>query len=126
MLNLSYSYLAGIIFYFLVTWLPYRMRARKMRPFIEEKKNVIKQKMDDCAVATIPTAIIVKYKSGREEIINHFESTSFLTTPSYMSLLVAGLTILDHWRRQRDDIKNAIKDVLEFKEYLSNKELAIL
>lgn len=102
------------------------MRARKMRPFIEEKKKVIKQKMDDCAVATIPTAIIVKYKPGREEIINHFESTSFLTTPSYMSLLVAGLTILDHWRRQRDDIKNAIKDVLEFKEYLSNKELVIL
>lgn len=126
MLNLSYSYLAGLIFYILVTWLPYKMRARKMRPFIEDKKKVIKQKMEDCAIATIPTAIIVKYKPGKEELINHLVNTSLLNAPTYMSLLVAGSTILDHWRQQREDIKNAIKDVLEFKEYLSDKELVVL
>jgi len=36
MLNMSYSYLAGAIFYFFVTWLPYKIRSRKMRPFINE------------------------------------------------------------------------------------------
>ena len=126
MLNLSYSYLAGLIFYVLVSWLPYKMRARKMRPFIEEKKKVIKQKMEDCAIATIPTNIIVKYKPGKEELIRHLESTSFLTAPTYMSLLVPGSTIHEHWRLQREDIKNAIKDVLEFKEYLTDKELVVL
>lgn len=126
LLNMSYSYLAGAIFYFFVTWLPYKVRAKKMRPFIEEKKKVIKQKMDDCAIATIPTAIIVKKKTGKEELINHLEATSLLTTPTYMSLLVSGSTIHEHWLRQREDIKNAIKDTLEFKEYLTDKELVVL
>lgn len=126
MLNLSYSYLAGSIFYILVSWLPYRIRSKKMRPFIEEKKKVIKGKIDDCAIATIPTAIIIDHKPDRAELISHLENTSFLTVPTYMSLLTQGSTIYDYWRLQRDEIKTAIADVLEFKEYLADKELVVL
>ena len=126
MLNLSYSYLAGLIFYILVSWLPYKIRSQKMRPFIEEKKKVIKGKIDDCAIATIPTAIIIDHKPDRAELISHLEQTSFLTAPTYMSLLTQGSTIYDHWRLQRNEIKTAIADVLEFKEYLSDKELVVL
>lgn len=53
-----------------------------MRPFIEEKKKVIKQKMEDCAIATIPTANKIKYKPRKEELINHLENTSLLTAPT--------------------------------------------
>jgi len=126
MLNLSYSYLAGLVFYILVTWLPYNIRSHKMRPFIEEKKKVIKDKIDECAIATIPTAIIIDHKPDRTELISHLEKTSFLIVPTYMSLLTQGSTIYDHWRLKRDEIKTAIADVLEFKEYLTDKELVVL
>lgn len=39
MLNLSYSYLAGLIFYILVTWLPNKVRCCMLQPFINEKKS---------------------------------------------------------------------------------------
>lgn len=126
MLNLSYSYLAGLIFYVLVSWLPYKIRSQKMRPFIEEKKKVIKDKINDCAMATIPTTIIIHHVPSRAELISHLEQTSFLTAPTYMSLLTPGSTIHNHWRLQRDEIKTAIADVLEFKEYLTDKELMAL
>ena len=48
MFNLSYSYLAGYIFYLKVTLLPYKMRARKMKPFIDDKKAVICGKIKYC------------------------------------------------------------------------------
>ena len=126
MLNLSYSYLAGAIFYFFVTWLPYKLRSRKMRPFINEKKKIIKGKMFDCAINAMPTALILQHRPSNEEIISHFENTSLLNAPTFMSLLMPGVDIHTHWRLQRDEIKAVIKDVLEFKEYLSNDELQVL
>ena len=126
MLNMSYSYLAGAIFYFFVTWFPYKLRSRKMRPFINEKKKVIKGKMEDCALNTMPTELILQHKPSDTEIISHLENTSFLTAPTFMSLLTQGGDIQTHWRLQRDEIKDIIKDMLEFKEYLSNDELQIL
>lgn len=126
MLNLSYSYLAGAIFYFFVTWFPYKLRSRKMRPFIEEKKKIIKGKMFDCALNAMPTNLILQHRPSDEEIINHLENTSLLNALTFMSLLTPGVDIHTHWRLQRDDIKAVIKDVLEFKEYLSNKELQVL
>lgn len=126
MLNLSYSYLAGAIFYFFVTWFPYKLRSQKMRPFINEKKKIIKGKMFDCALNAMPTALILQHRPSNEEIISHFENTSLLNAPTFMSLLVPGVDIHTHWRLQRDEIKAVIKDVLEFKEYLSNEELKVL
>lgn len=126
MLNLSYSYLAGAIFYFFVTWLPYKLRSRKMRPFINAKKKLIKGKMFDCALNTMPTELVLQHRPSNEEIINHLENTSLLNAPTFMSLLMPGADIHTHWRLQRDEIKAVIKDVLEFKEYLSNNELQLL
>lgn len=126
MLNLSYSYLAGTIFYFFVTWLPFMQRSKKMRPFIEEKKKVIKGKMEDCVLNAMPTSLILQRKPTKDEIINHFENNSLLTSPTFMSLLVQGINIHTHWRLQREEIKEVIKDILEFKDYLTNKELVLL
>ena len=96
MLNLSYSYLAGAIFYFFVTWLPYRLRSQKMRPFINDKKKIIKDKMFDCALNTMPTELILQHRPSNEEIINHLENTSLLNAPTFMSFLTRGADIHTH------------------------------
>ncbi len=82
--------------------------------------------MFDCALNTMPTELILQHRPSNEEIINHLENTSLLNAPTFMSFLTPGADIHTHWRLQRDEIKAVIKDVLEFKEYLTNDELQVL
>jgi len=39
LINLSYSYMAGFIFYILVSYLPYRLKTEKLKPVIKLKIN---------------------------------------------------------------------------------------
>lgn len=46
LLNLSYSYLAGCIFYLLVTFLPERFRKRKTQSIVSNKYELIKKQVE--------------------------------------------------------------------------------
>ena len=46
LLNLSYSYLAGYLFYLLVTEVPYLQRNRKFRKIITEKYKILKYQIE--------------------------------------------------------------------------------
>lgn len=126
MLNLSYSYLAGLIFYFLVTWFPFKVRSVKMRPFIDDKKKVIKGKVENCVDYIMPTNVLLDHKTTKSELIDYLSNTSLVNTHTFLSLLGPNITIQTHWRLQRDEIKEQINSLLQFRDYLSDEELKIL
>ena len=126
MLNLSYSYLAGLIFYILVTWLPNKVRTCRMQPFIKDKKEFIAGKMENCADGIIPTSMLLNHKPTRDELIKHLEQNSLLTAPTFISLIGPQINIQTYWRLQRDEIRNHIQELMVYKEYLTDDDLQAL
>ncbi|GHV19948.1 hypothetical protein FACS1894174_00840 [Bacteroidia bacterium] len=125
LLNTSYSYLAGLIFYFLVTYMPYRQRAKKIKPAISGKINIIYGKMRDSVrclkllTDELPTTITETY------LIQLLSGKSVFDKSGY-SITGLDITIIQHLRLQRDEIKNIIKELLEYKEYLTDDQLCLI
>lgn len=53
-INLSYSYLAGLIFYLLTSCFPYMIKRNKLKKPIIEKLKAIKGKLEDSAKCVFP------------------------------------------------------------------------
>jgi hypothetical protein len=49
LINLSYSYIAGLIFYFLISFLPYRLKIEKLKPAITFKIDSLYKQIKACA-----------------------------------------------------------------------------
>lgn len=47
LLNLSYSYIAAVIFYLLLTYIPYKIRARNTKNFIEDNFLLLNKSVDN-------------------------------------------------------------------------------
>lgn len=97
-----------------------------MKPFIDDKKAVIRGKIENCADGIIPTAMLVNHKPTKEELTSHLANNSLLTAPTFISLMGIGVDIQTHWRLQRDETKEHIRELLEFRDYLTDKELKTL
>jgi hypothetical protein len=115
LLNLSYSFLAGLIFFAMVTYFPYRQRLKKIRPAITLKINSIHTRMSSCVEALQP--------SGKNNIN--------ITEPDLIKLLkntpsITNTTTIQHLIGQRNEINKVVKDLIDYKEYLSDKQLVLL
>ena len=124
-LNLSYSFIAGWIFYLLVSYFPYKQRKSKLQKVIDEKFKNIHVKFIDCAKSMYPMTQWNNIHISKENLIKKMKNISITDMSSYS---IAGInrTIIDHLIAQRTDIKNLIKEILEYKEYLNDEQLVII
>lgn len=124
-LNLSYSYLAGLIFYFLVSYLPYIQRARSIKPAIKIKITTIHGKMIDSVRGLSPLTVNNHTNITENSLINLLSNSSVYDPSGYA---IAGVNInrLQHIRLQRDEIKSIIKDLMDYKDYLTDVQLILI
>lgn len=124
-INLSYSYIAGVIFYLLTIRLPYRQRLNKLKLPISKKIRAIHGKIIDSAKCLYPMEEWNQIIFSENNLKQRFMNISINSQSAYS---IAGInrTIIAHLIAQRNDIRILIKDLLGYKEYLSNEQLSII
>lgn len=123
--NLSYSYLAGCIFYVLTVSVPYRLRRHKLDKVLHSKISIIVGKLQDSkqcvrSLSEFQNNIFL----SDAEMLDRMESTSF-STPSSMSFFY-GNNIVSYLNSQKKEILDLVYDLQRYGDLLSDKELKTL
>ena len=124
-LNFSYSYVAALVFYVLTVWLPFEIRKRKLRKPIFGLAKVVCSKFIDSAKSPFSLFESDNIKMEKDVIVSKFRECSIFQNSS-LGTLGVNITVLDHLKGQRLDIKERLKDILVYKEYLSEKQLLLI
>lgn len=125
LLNLSYSYLAGGIFYLFTSTLPQYQKKRMFRLFIEKKEEYIIEKLKYSMECVFPGNTKKVLGLNISSVISMFAQTD-LTKECYDRVLFEGMTFWNCLMSQRACVLDLIKELLEYKEYMSNDEMCIL
>lgn len=124
-LNLSYSYVAALVFYVLTVWLPFEIRKRKLRKPMFDLAEVVCSKFIDSAKSPFSLIESDNIKMEKDVIVSQFRECSIYQNSS-LSILGTNRSVLVHLKGQRGDIKEILKDILVYKEYLSEKQLLLI
>lgn len=121
-INLSYSYLAGLIFYLLTSYFPYLIKRNKLKKPIKEKIKIIKEKFEDSAKCVFPMPSWNHIVLTEDTLVQQFSKQS-INTPSAYSLVGVNMSIICHLMIQRNNIIDIVDGVLKYKDYLSGEQL---
>jgi hypothetical protein len=124
LLNLSYSYLAGLIFYLLVSYFPYKFRQDKFKPIIKTKTENLYNQINACVVTfhnvenntliqniTLPE---LKEKINKNDLYN----LSF-----YSHLVGYQMNNFEFLNKTRQNIFSLIESILLYREYMSSFDI---
>lgn len=123
--NLSYSYLAGCVFYILTVTIPMKIRRSKLEKVLQSKIGVIVGKLNDSkqcvrSVQELQNNVIL----SDSDFLIRMENTT-LTSPSAMSFMYKD-SIANHLRLQKKDILDLVSEIQRYNDLLSDKELKVL
>lgn len=128
MLNLSYSYFAGVIFYFFFSYLPQFIQRRKIQPIIDGKVLSIKNQaaafINSFNMYPINDNMINRIKDS--EISKLFGGDNLNRSSYYSAILGLNMSNADYINLTRDKIIRSVEDILFYKEYLSYQQILIL
>lgn len=123
--NLSYSYLAGCIFYIFTVTIPSKVRRHKLNSVLKNKIGIIVGKLRDSKQCV---RTLQEFQSNRfltdAEFLARLETTSF-SSPSSMSFFY-GNTIGSNLNAQKKEILNLVADIQRYSDLLSDSELKAL
>lgn len=123
-LNLSYSYLAGLIFYVLTSYCPYIVKRNKMRVTISEKIKRIIGRLNESAKSVFPIQEYNNLNLTEDNLVQQFSSVSIsMHCNNTYAYCVHKMSVLNYLKSQRDNIIKIIDGILVYKEYLSANQL---
>lgn len=123
-LNLSYSYLAGLIFYVLTSYCPYIVKRNKMRVTISEKIKRIIGRLNESAKSVFPIQEYNNLNLTEDNLVQQFSSVSIsMHCNNTYAYCVYKMSVLNYLKSQRDNIIKIIDGILVYKEYLSANQL---
>ena len=122
-LNLSYSYIAGLIFYFFISYLPYIQKKKKLNPAINSKIEYL----NDLIKSFIQTFELqeknINLKTTQNNYIEELIINRSLIDSSYYSKMGRNMTNLDFINGHKVNIQNLITDIITYKEYISSEQV---
>jgi len=128
LLNLSYSYFAGIVFYCFISYLPHQIQKRKIQPIIDAKslgiKNLIAAFINSFDIYPINNNIINTIKDS--EISKLFEGNNLNSSSYYSAISGVKMSNADYINLTRDKVIETVENILFYKEYLSYQQILIL
>lgn len=125
LLNLSYSYLAGGIFYLFTSTLPRWQKAKRYRPIIDEKEKIIYEKFVGCMRCVFPMDALKYQKLNISSVTSQFAQTD-LNRLCYDQDMYEGMTIFDMLIEQRKGILGIIEELKEYRDYMPTDELELI
>lgn len=121
--NLSYSYLAAAIFYFLTVTLPYLKLRSKIKKALNRKISNIRSNYKACVDSVLPMGENPKDEISEEEVIKNFRAVSYKDACRF-SLINPKESILGFINRNHQYIVHLSEELLEYKPWLSAKSIA--
>lgn len=124
LLNLSYSYLAGYLFYLLVTEIPYRQRKRRFHKTISHKYDDIRLQIE----SNIQAFDTIKYyhlnKITRNELRKIVTKRNLTDNTFYADECGITQSVIDFINRSKEKIEEVAYELLNvYKDYLSEDEI---
>ena len=129
LINLSYSYIAGAFFYFLVTTIPFYLRKRKINLVIKDRINIISKGTQTIIFAYDPSSInLILDRNNENDLLNLFKrSTIFdISNVAKQVLPETNTKILFTINQSLQIIDKAIDETLNYLDYLSEEQIILL
>lgn len=124
-LNLSYSYITGYLVYILTVYYPHHRIKKKVKPIIERKYNIINGKLLDSIRCVFPMTEWNSLVLTKELFQNQFGKHSLSDNCSY-GMTNIKRSIINHLIGQRENIEEIVKEILEYRNFISDESLLLL
>lgn len=119
-LNISYSYIAGLIFYFFTSYLPYLVNKKKIKTILIAKSALITQKFEACV-----KSCLINYNDpiSYDGLTAAMANRSVAEISSLGKLLNTNTSIIQDWSGQIHEMEEVCNQLLEYRKYLSTDQI---
>lgn len=119
--NLSYSYLAGCIFYVLTSSIPHYLRTKHLQPVIDSKLKRILQRLEDSKRAVYS---ITEYNEQHtdDDFIERLSNGDF-DAPCAQVFLYPDYTVGKMMLAEKNELLKLIDEVQRLESYMSEKQV---
>lgn len=125
-LNLSYSYIAGLIFYFFISYLPHTQTKKKLKPTINSKIEYLSDLIKSFVQTFESQENKLSLKAINPNYVEKLILNKSVLENSYYSVMGRVMTNQEFLNGHKQNIENLIKKILGYKEYLSSDQVLYL
>lgn len=122
--NLSYSYLAGFIFYFLTVTLPHMKMKRKVHGALDSKLHSIRTNYKACVESVYPPQKAMPLDITKEAAVGNFKAVSFFQKSKMGYFQDAEISVVGYIRLKHQENIKLAAELLEYKPWLSSETIA--
>lgn len=123
--NLSYSYLAGFIFYLLTVSLPNWKTKAKLRDALIDKLNLIQSNYHSCIESVLPINDKISKDLTLEKVKEMFKGVSYMA-PCRLSQVGQNCTIARYIKLKHEENLVIAAQILDYKTWLSSESIALI
>lgn len=121
--NLSYSYLAGFIFFLLTVTLPHVKMRVKVKKALEGKVNQIATNYWACIENVVPSPKGLTRNKTKEDVVMMFKKASSLQLCRLSSVGI-NVSVAEYKKAKHKENKALATELLEYKSWLSSETIA--
>lgn len=122
--NLSYSYLAGFIFYLLTVTLPHKKMKGKVKVALDSKLNMIRSNYKACVESVYHPLKAMSLDITKDEAIANFKEVSFYQKCKMGYFQDKDISVVDYIRLKHQENVIRAAELLEYKPWLSSETVA--
>jgi hypothetical protein len=122
--NLSYSYLAGFIFYLLTVTLPHKKMKGKVKVALDSKLNMIRSNYKACVESVYHPLKAMSLDITKDEAIANFKEVSFYQKCKIGYFQDKDISVVDYIRLKHQENVIRAAELLEYKPWLSSETVA--
>lgn len=122
--NLSYSYLAGFIFYLLTVTLPHKKMKGKVKAALDSKLNMIRSNYKACVESVYHPLKAMSLDITKDEAIANFKEVSFYQKCKMGYFQDKDISVVDYIRLKHQENVIRAAELLEYKPWLSSETVA--
>lgn len=123
LINLSYSYFAGLFFFLLVTQLPYIYKKEKFKPVINEKVKNINSQIFACVQTFERVEIAQNINITKDELSEIINKTGMYENSFYAIVAGYQMNNFQFLVSTREQILGIISSIKDYKEYINEEKI---
>jgi len=121
--NLSYSYLAGYVFYILTVKIPYWATRRKIEQPVKSKLGLVLRKCMSSLECIYPQSAHGKIVFDEESFVEDFKKISYFQECSIIGM---NIPVIAYVKAAHEENRKTITEILEYKGWLSADRISML
>ena len=122
--NLSYSYLAGFIFFLLTVTLPHIKMKGKVKVALESKINTIRTNYKACVESVYSPLKAMPVGITKEEAVENFKAVSFYQKCKMGYFQDKDISVVDYIHLKHNENVKRAAELLEYKLWLTSDSIA--